>query len=494
MQVFERDLSAFKKLQKGIVATNNKDLGFSTSYFDIEVTKVYTLKEVEDIIENVSSLQSAQELSRHFFMTDGFYRKIILYYATLLTYSGLLIPNPTFGKQLSTPHISKRYFTALNYLDRLNLEEIMTRMSEKVLVEGAYYGIVQTLDKDGLVIFDLPSTYCRSRFRDFNGNDLVEFNIQYFDQFIVETEKKDILDSFPKFIRDYYRKYSKGKVSSVWIQLPAEVGICFSLTDDCRPLLLNVIPATMQYDDAVDTERERELEEIRKIIVQQIPHLNDGSLLFEPEEALEMHQGAVNMMKKNKNISVLTTYANVDSIISRTTADTVSSNLDKMYQNIYSEAGASAQIFSPTGTQALSTSILNDISVMMILGNKYSRFFTYVINSLFSNSNIYFKYKILPLSLYNKSDFITDTLKLAQSGYSFLLPSIASGINQNELSSLKSLENDVLKLEEILRPLSSSYTQSSSSGEVGAPEKDLEDKAEKTIQNEDALDHQGGSE
>jgi hypothetical protein len=32
----------------------------------------------------------------------------------------------------------------------------------------------------------------------------------------------------------------------------------------------------MDYDEAVDINRERDLEEIRKIIVQKIPHLQDG--------------------------------------------------------------------------------------------------------------------------------------------------------------------------------------------------------------------------
>ena len=100
-----------------------------------------------------------------------------------------------------------------------------------------------------------------------------------------------------------------------------------------------------------------------------------------------------------------------------------------------------------------------------------------------------FKYSILPISLYNRSDYITDTLKLAQSGYSFLLPALASGLSQQELVNIKSLENDVLKLNEVLLPLSSSYTQSNN--EVGAPEKKDEDKAVKTIQNEDAIDRQG---
>ena len=165
-----------------------------------------------------------------------------------------------------------------------------------------------------------------------------------------------------------------------------------------------------------------------------------------------------------------------------------------MLQNVYYEAGASSQIFSPTGSQALDTSIKNDVALMMILGNKYSRFFSHILNGLFSNANINFTYKILPISYYNESDYITDTFKLAQSGYSFLLPALACGISQRELTSIKSLENDVLKLKDVLLPLESAYTQSATNGESGAPAKKVEDKAAKTIQNENAIDHQGGSE
>ena len=46
----------------------------------------------------------------------------------------------------------------------------------------------------------------------------------------------------------------------------------------------------MEAAKAAEAEaaKERELEEIRKIIVQKIPHLNEGELLFEPEEAAEI--------------------------------------------------------------------------------------------------------------------------------------------------------------------------------------------------------------
>jgi len=50
---------------------------------------------------------------------------------------------------------------------------------------------------------------------------------------------------------------------------------------------------------------------------------------------------------------------------------------------------------------------------MMILGNKYSRFLTYIINFLYSNSNVTFKYTLLPISYYDVSDYIKDAFKLA---------------------------------------------------------------------------------
>ena len=127
------------------------------------------------------------------------------------------------------------------------------------------------------------------------------------------------------------------------------------------------------------------------------------------------------------------------------------------------------------------------MAFMMMMANKYSSFITYILNNLFANSNINFRYSILPVTWYNVSDYITDTLKLAQSGYSFLIPSVAAGVSQKDLMNLKELENKVLKLRDVLLPLESSYTQS---GEVGAPEKDLEDKAPKTLQNEESLNKQ----
>lgn len=167
-----------------------------------------------------------------------------------------------------------------------------------------------------------------------------------------------------------------------------------------------------------------------------------------------------------------------------------------MLKNVYANAGASIELFAGTSNLTLSYSIQNDIALMMILGHKFENFITSILNGLFSNSNITFRYKLLPVSLYTEKDYVDQLFKLAQSGYSILMPSIAMGVSQKELVSLKELENDVLELDQKLIPLASSYNQSQSDNEGGRPEKDPSEMSPKTEANEKAIDNnskQGGS-
>ena len=492
-------LTSFKKSSDSMILTsesawNDGWSGLSVGRRSVLRSREYTPEEIEKIITS-GSLESQIELSRYYFYKDGFYKRILIYYATLLKYSGVLIPNPAPGKNLSNSKIQKSYYNALECIEKSNLPELFTECSLRALRDGCYYGIILN-NNNCFSLIDLPIKYCRTRFKDDSGNDIIEFDVNYFKTITDSDIREKVLSSFPSFISKYYKKWEKGKINVSWIMIPASSGICIPLLDG-HPTFLNIIPATLQYEEAIETQQEKELEEIRKIIVQKIPHLNDGTLLFEPDEAEEIHRGTVGMMKPNKNVSVLTTYADVDSVVSRTSAESNSNVLDKMVQNIYNQGGVSGQIFSATGNMSVDLSIKNDAAFMMVLGNKYSRIITNLINLSFGNASINFKYNILPITYYNEQDYISDSFKLAQSGYSYLLPTLALGVSQRDIVNLKYLERDILELEDILVPLGSAYTQSASNSESdsegGRPEKKDEEKSDKTIKNKESVDSQGGS-
>lgn len=490
------DLSSFKKAQSAMIATSDQTYnGLYASRISKRI-KEYTEEEVKKIIESGSLLEQ-QKLSRNYFIKDGYYKQLILYYATLLKYVGILIPNPAMGKSLSASHIQKKYYQAMDYVDKMNLQTIFVDWAQKILVDGCYYGVIAKVDKLHFSVLDLPAAYCLTRFKDVAGNDLIEFDVSYFNTISDENNKKAALAAYPDFITSAYKKWSKGKLKNKWIIIPSDLGICFPMMEG-RPFFLNVIPSTIQYDNAVETEQEREREEIRKIIVQKIPHLNDGRLLFEPDEAVEIHSGAVGMVRNNKNTTVLTTYTDVDAIVSKASSENGSNSLEKMQQNIYSQAGVSSEIFAATGGNTTETSIKFDTAIMMYLANKFARFVTNIINSNFSNSNISFKYTILPITHQNESKFIDGSYKLATAGYSLIIPALAQGLNQHDLVNIKDLENDVLKLTDKLIPPQTAFTSSESGqGENGRPSKESDEKKDQTIRNEKSIEKsktQGGSE
>ncbi len=472
---------------------NKNQTTYDSDYLSwgFERTLTFTPDDIDKIL-NDTDIEAKRNLSEYFFYTEGFYKKILYYYSTLLNYTSITLPNSISGKQLSKD-VLKRYNQVLKLIEDFRPEEKWQHIALCVLVDGAYYGIVSKVSKKDIAIIDLPIGYCRSKYRDEYGNDIVEFNVTYFNSIGEEGIRKIILGTYPQIVQKYYHKFQEGKTKTPWLRLPIDIGFYFSFSDDCTPLFVEVIPATVQYDTTVGTEQERALEEIRKVLIQKIPHLADGTLLFEPDEAEVMHKGAVEMMSGNKNLSVLTTYADVDSIVSKTAADTNNNVLSNMAQNIYAKAGVSSHIFAAIGSQTILISIKKDISIMMILARKFSSFLSRVINSAFEETNVYYTYTILPISLYTQSDYITDAFKLAQSGYSYLLPGIALGIDQKQLISAKDLENNLLDVSKIFIPLQSAYTQSATSSEPGRPQKAQEDKSEKTIQNEESLDRQGGS-
>lgn len=491
----DKRLDLFKSFynETNIVASKNQsDYDRFWAGRPVKVEYLDYKPEVIERIINQGSIEEKAALSQAFFLTDNQYRIIILYYATLLYYYGVLTPQVLSEQVLKQKKYQTQYNKVLNFLSSSQIESLCVRWATKVLSEGVYYGLVANINNDKLVVIDLPREYCRTNYVDLNGNEIIEFNVAYFDKYTDNGLRESILKSYPKYIQKAYRAYKKSTSKTHYYMIPSDFGICFTFFD-ASPLFVSMIPSIKQYKDEVDIEQMRDLEEIKKIIVQKIPHIaTTGDLVFEPDEAEVMHKGAVNMMRGNENVSVLTTYADVDAIVSKTSADTASNNLEKMLNNVYAATGVSGQLFSLAGASSLKYSLNKDLGLMMILARKFANCITNIVNFEFGDKKITYKYEILPIAEYNKGDYVTNYMKLAQSGYSFLMPSIAMGINQKDLITLKTLENDVLELENVLKPLQSSFTQSSSENGPGAPKKENEDKAPKTLENEESLNNQGG--
>lgn len=488
------NLTSFKKATTDIVNLNNSSyLEYLLDRRKKIYLKNYTPEEIQRII-NSGSIEEQQKLSRNYFNKDGFYKQLVMHYASLLKNTGLLIPTPRFKTTLSKSKQQKAYYNALEFVDSLNIPMLASDIYLKVILDGAYYAVKTYDDKNNLIILELPSLFCSSSYKNLQGKDVIDFDLNYFDS-ISDSKVRNLLltKAYPKIFLKAYHQFRKGKITNLF-SIPTDISIYFSFSDTSRPFFLNVIQSTIDYDEAVHNHKNKDLEEIKKIIVNEIPHLNDGTLVFEPEEAAEMHEGICDMVKNNENVSVITSYGKITAIGSNTTDGVHKNYLEPMIDNIFSRAGVSKQLFASTGTSSLEKSIENDLSVMMLLANKVSKFITDIVNNKFGSKELNFIYKILPVSLYNEEDYITSSYKLTSSGYSYLVPAVAQGFSQREFLNLKDLENDLLDLEKRLIPLKSSFqagSEDTEKKESGGQEKPLDQVSPKTIQNKESLEHQG---
>lgn len=456
IDTFKKEIqSMIATTQAALVKNNNKEI---VNRFRRE----YSKEEIHRIVSGGTAVERA-ELSEYFFSVSGLYKRIILHYATFLTYSWVMVPHvKKMGDKMTDKKNKKTYFDAAEFCSSFGIERKCTTFAKEVLVKGGYYGIIHDNGQD-IAIQDLPFEFCRSRFKNHQDVDIVEFDMRFFDKIRDEELRKQILKTYPVVIQKGYRAYKNGK--DPWIFLPPELGIYFTFFEE-RPYFLDLIPLIDDLEDYKEIDKNRNMLSLKRIFTQEIPH-HEMNLVFEPEEAAEMHAGVLDMLADNPDVDVVTTYGHPDLLDLSGDADD-KTEVASAQQLIYDSAGVSKELFSSTTDAGITFSLNNDLAMMMILGQSFAHFFTALLNNKFGTRKVSIKLLILPISYYNAYDYTSKAKDLAAFGYAFLTPVLSTGIDQTNLADLKTLENDVLDLDEVLKPLQSAYTQSGKTNAITA--------------------------
>ena len=243
-------------------------------------------------------------------------------------------------------------------------------------------------------------------------------------------------------------------------------------------------------------------QKLLKIIIQKMPVDKNGDLVFDVDEAQQLHNNAVRMLGKAIGIDILTTFADVDvADMSDNSNVSATDELEKVERTVYNEAGVSQRQFNTDGNIALEKSILNDEASMYNLLVQFESFLNILIEQYNkSPKKYYFRVQILTTTIYNYQDMAKLYKEQTQLGYSKMLPQIALGQSQSSILANAYFENDVLDLVHVfIPPLMSSTmnadalnrtggnkTGDSDNSTGGRPGKDNDEKAEKTIANEES--------
>lgn len=144
-------------------------------------------------------------------------------------------------------------------------------------------------------------------------------------------------------------------------------------------------------------------------------------------------------------------------------------------EEIFNSAGISSALFNSGNktSTGLNKAIVTDEGLMFGMLRQFERFFNKRLGQLTSRA---YKFIVMfpDLTIYNRSEMLDKYLKTAQYGFPKTLVASALGMTTTELVSLNILENEYLKLDTHLIPLSSSHTQSGKDGEDKRKKSDSE--------------------
>jgi hypothetical protein len=118
------------------------------------------------------------------------------------------------------------------------------------------------------------------------------------------------------------------------------------------------------------------MQKLLKIIVQKLPVDKNGDLIFDIDEAKDLHRNAVNMLSDAIGVDILTTFAEIDSIdISDKNTATTNDDLEKVERSLYNAFGTAQNLFNSDGNLATTNSILNDEALCKTLLLQFATFY-----------------------------------------------------------------------------------------------------------------------
>ena len=374
----------------------------------------------------------------------------------------------------------KSFDKACKFIERLDVPNTFAHITKEWLKIGVYNGILRKFGDD-VVIQDLPLEYCRTRFKDFNNLNLLEFNLCYFQSIPDAQLRQEAVESFPDIIQQAWNEYITGIRLDPWVILPAGAGgVCFTFSDDQTPLLIASIPELKKLDDAVKREEKRDENELYKLLIERMPISSDGELVFTLDEVADIHASVAEMLKGMDTVDVLTTFGDTDleSLQDSSAATQSNDRIDKYRKNAYDAIGRSSLLFNADGSSSLAYSIKKDEALMIRYLNAYETWIKFHLNDEFARTGLEFDFEILPTTVFNRQDIQQNYFRAAQYGYSKMFAGVAMGIKQRDQISLMDFENDFLQMSTKMVPLQSSYT---TSGNTIAQEEKNNSSGEKTV-------------
>lgn len=481
---YERNKTSIENYAKAKEAIRLKDPTKSStktiSTFNKETLRTY----LQNITSNEKNLRN---LSRYLYYRSQAYMRLVNFYANMFCLDARsVIPTYDITKTPNKNKLLKSYYQTLKVLDNMHLQQEFLSAYKTCFIEDVFYGIV-FYDDTGIFIYKQDPDYCKITGKYLTGDLAYALDMSYY------RNRQDVLNMVGDPLVSMYAEYQS--TGNKWQQVPDENCLCLKFgideLDIIVPPICAMFNSIINLSDTEDVEAIADAQDIYKMIWIELKTLGQemDDWKIDPDVVIEYFNRMVSeALPDYVSAAIVPGEINTVNFSNDTTNDT--SKVAKATEAVFNMAGGAEILNGSTisGTTAFKAAEIanTEYAISSLLPQTQSwvnRFLTYHITNPC-------KVRFFPISVYTKDDFRKELLTAAQNGLPTKLAyNSLNGFSALDTMALSYLEEDILGLTDKLKPLKTSYTQSSAD-EVGRPttdDADLTDTTEESREKKDRL-------
>lgn len=450
---------------------NPRNSSSKKSYTYSIYSKENLLKWLQSPSANEKNLRDA---SNYMYLSSMHYNRLMNYYAGL--YIGAYVITPLgFNAKEAKDNFIKQYQKVTKALELMNIPHILREELLIALRDGAFYGVLLS-DNNTAFVQKIDPEYCKIT-SICDGSFLYKVDM---------TKIANKLEYYPAEFAEMYANYIE--TGDQWQEVPVDISVCIkadnSLLDFTVPPFAAVMPSL--YTIANTEELQETATELRnyKMLAAQIPYDDKGNPLIDEKTVTKYYNHAANALDANVGLAVtpfkFETF-NFDSKSGVTDVD----DLSNAVANFWSTAGTSGLLHGRENDTAgvAKLAIKNDETFILGMVQQFERIINRYLKTGFSGTTK-FKVNILPITVFNKDEYLKYYREAASFGLGKLHYAAALGLPQYDIASMVFMEKKLIPFDE-LKPLKSSYTTSSEdSGRPPSEDGDLTPSGENTRNND----------
>lgn len=475
---------AFAKRQEQYAAIRSMTMKQLNKSFQTtpSVLSRFDSKQVATFLQNPQKHEKQlRQLSNYLYNVNAQYKMLIRHMATLPMYSYDLELIGSVNNY-APKKVQKAYLETSQYVDKLNLSHEMSKMLKIAFKEDVFFGYEHE-SKDSYFIQKLDADYCQIGSSIEDGVLNFAFDFSYFEKYQNE------LAMFPEEFRAKYQMYEANKLEKRWQELDSNKAVCFKINEEL-PYVLP--PFNTIFESVFDLDEYKKLKKAKAkmenflLLVQKIP-MNDkatdmDAFLIDPILANQFHANtAANL---NDGIGLTTTPMSIEAI-SLDKKNNGSDSVSEATREIFTDSSISQYLFNSEKNTSvgISKSIQADEQIIFDIMRQIERWLNRKLKK--QSGVIKFQVSLLDITHFSKGEEHDRLLKSAQFGSPNIMRIGATlGMSPNQLYNKAVIENNILDLHNIIKPLQSSHT-TAGGDEGGAPKVSDSKKADSTQVNQD---------